>query len=42
MPCTGECGRHYADLVLIETVATDHVGTDNPSFEDAMAKIFKQ
>lgn len=34
--------RHYADLVLIETsFSTDHVGTDNPSFEDAMVRIFK-
>lgn len=34
--------RHYVDLVLIETkFATDHVGTDNPSFEDAMVRIFK-
>jgi predicted alpha/beta superfamily hydrolase len=34
--------RHYVDLVLIETqFATNHVGTDNPSFEDAMARIFE-
>ena len=34
--------RHYADLVLIETnFPTDHVGTDNPSFDDAMVRIFK-
>ena len=34
--------RHYVDLTLIETnFATDHVGTDNPSFEDAVARIFK-
>jgi predicted alpha/beta superfamily hydrolase len=34
--------RHYVDLILIETnFSTDHVGTDNPSFEDAMARIFK-
>jgi predicted alpha/beta superfamily hydrolase len=35
-------GRHYVDLVLIEThFATDHGGTDSPSFEDAMVRIFK-
>ncbi len=34
--------RHYVDLILIETnFATDHVGTDNPSFEDAVARIFE-
>jgi hypothetical protein len=34
--------RHYADLVLIETTfSTDHIGADNPSFEDAMVRIFK-
>jgi predicted alpha/beta superfamily hydrolase len=34
--------RHYVDLILIETnFATDHGGTDNPSFEDAVAKIFE-
>jgi predicted alpha/beta superfamily hydrolase len=34
--------RHYVDLVLIETnFATDHVGTDNPSFEDAIVRIFE-
>lgn len=34
--------RHYADLTLVETqFDTDHVGTDNPSFEDAMARFFK-
>lgn len=34
--------RHYVDLILIETnFATDHVGTDNPSFEDAVVRIFK-
>lgn len=34
--------RHYVDLVLIETkFATDHIGTDNPSFEDAITRIFK-
>jgi len=34
--------RHYVDLILIEThFATDHVGTDNPSFEDAMVRIFE-
>jgi hypothetical protein len=33
--------RHYADLILIETnFPTDHIGTDNPSFEDAMMRIF--
>jgi predicted alpha/beta superfamily hydrolase len=34
--------RQYVDLILIETnFATDHVGTDNPSFEDAVVRIFK-
>ena len=34
--------RHYADLILIETnFPTDHIGTDNPSFDDAMVRIFK-
>jgi hypothetical protein len=34
--------RHYVDLILIESnFATDHVGTDNPSFEDAVVRIFK-
>jgi predicted alpha/beta superfamily hydrolase len=34
--------RHYADLILIESsFATDHIGTDNPSFEDAMVRIFE-
>lgn len=34
--------RHHPDLVLIETsFGTDHVGADNPSFEDAMARIFE-
>lgn len=34
--------RNYTGLSLVETsFATDHVGTDNPSFEDAMARIFK-
>jgi predicted alpha/beta superfamily hydrolase len=34
--------RHYADLMLIETsFSTDHIGTDNPSFDDAMTRIFK-
>lgn len=34
--------RHYTDLILVEThFPTDHVGTDNPSFEDAVARIFK-
>lgn len=34
--------RHYVDLVLTEThFATDHVGTDSPSFEDAMVRIFE-
>jgi predicted alpha/beta superfamily hydrolase len=34
--------RHYVDLILIETnFATDHVGTDNPSFEDAVVRIFE-
>jgi hypothetical protein len=33
--------RHYVDLRLIETkFATDHGGTDRPSFEDAMDRIF--
>jgi hypothetical protein len=35
--------RHYVDLNLIETsFSTDHGGTDNPSFDDAMTKIFQQ
>ena len=35
--------RRYADLILIEThFATDHIGTDNPSFEDALIRIFEQ
>lgn len=34
--------RHFVDLVLIETrFATDHIGTDNPSFEDAVTRLFK-
>jgi predicted alpha/beta superfamily hydrolase len=34
--------RAYVDLTLIETqFDTDHGGTDNPSFEDAVIKIFK-
>jgi len=34
--------RHYADLILIESsFATDHIGTDNPSFEDAVVRIFE-
>lgn len=34
--------RHYVDLNLIETsFNTDHIQTDNPSFEDAMARMFK-
>jgi predicted alpha/beta superfamily hydrolase len=34
--------RHYVDLVLIEThFGTDHGGTDIPSFEDAMVRIFE-
>jgi predicted alpha/beta superfamily hydrolase len=34
--------RHYVDLILIETnFATDHVGTDIPSFADAVDRIFK-
>jgi predicted alpha/beta superfamily hydrolase len=35
--------RHYPDLILIETsFSTDHIGTDNPSFEDALVRIFGQ
>jgi len=35
--------RHYPGLVLIQThFPTDHIGTDNPSFEDAVIKIFEQ
>jgi predicted alpha/beta superfamily hydrolase len=35
--------RHYADLVLIESsFSTNHIGTDNPSFEDAMVRIFEK
>ncbi len=34
--------RHYVDLILIESsFATDHIGTDNPSFEDAVVRIFE-
>jgi hypothetical protein len=34
--------HHYPGLVLIETsFSTDHIGADNPSFEDAMVRIFK-
>ena len=34
--------RHYVDLILIETnFATDHVGTDSLTFEDAVVRIFK-
>lgn len=34
--------RHYVDLNLVEThFATDHIGTDNPSFEDAVVRIFE-
>jgi predicted alpha/beta superfamily hydrolase len=34
--------RHYVDLILIESsFATDHIGTDNPSFEAAVVRIFK-
>ncbi|MGH8041909.1 MAG: alpha/beta hydrolase [Rudaea sp.] len=34
--------RHYVDLILIETsFNTGHIQTDNPSFEDAMTRIFK-
>ena len=34
--------RHYAGLVLVETsYSGDHIGADNPSFEDAMVRIFK-
>lgn len=34
--------RSYPDLVLIERqFDTDHIGADNPSFEDAVARIFK-
>ena len=35
--------RHYADLILVETsFNTGHIQADNPSFEDAMKRIFKQ
>ena len=35
--------RHFVDLTLIETqFATDHGGTDNPSFEDALVRIVEQ
>jgi predicted alpha/beta superfamily hydrolase len=34
--------RHFVDLILVEThFATDHIGTDNPSFEDAVVRIFE-
>ncbi len=34
--------RHYVNLILIEThFSTDHIGTDNPSFEDAVVRIFE-
>lgn len=34
--------RHYVDLILVETsFPTDHGGTDIPSFDDAMARIFE-
>ena len=34
--------RNYTGLSVVETsFATDHLATDNPSFEDAMARIFK-
>jgi hypothetical protein len=34
--------HHLTGLTLIETkFGTDHVGTDNPSFDDAVVKIFK-
>jgi hypothetical protein len=34
--------RHYDSLTLIESdFNTDHIATDNPSFDDAMARIFK-
>lgn len=34
--------RHYPGLILMEThFPTDHIGTDNPSFEDAVVRIFK-
>lgn len=34
--------RHYAGLKLLETsFPTGHVGVDNPSFEDALNKIFQ-
>ena len=34
--------RHYVGLNIIETqFSTDHGGTDNPSFDDAMARIFE-
>jgi predicted alpha/beta superfamily hydrolase len=34
--------RHYPGLILIQThFPTDHIGTDNPSFEDAVVRILK-
>jgi hypothetical protein len=34
--------RHYVDLILVETsFPTNHGGTDIPSFDDAMARIFE-
>lgn len=34
--------RHYVGLDIVEThFSTDHGGTDNPSFDDAMARIFR-
>jgi len=35
--------RRYVDLILVETsFNTGHIQADNPSFEDAMTRIFKQ
>jgi predicted alpha/beta superfamily hydrolase len=34
--------RRYVDLVTVQTsFSTDHVGTDTPSFEDAVVRIFE-
>lgn len=34
--------RHYPDMTIVETTfETDHIGTDNPAFEDAIKRIFK-
>ncbi|HEX4481504.1 MAG TPA: alpha/beta hydrolase-fold protein [Rudaea sp.] len=34
--------RNYPGLTIVETTFdTDHIGTDNPAFDDAMKRIFK-